>query len=82
LGSSKALRRQGCCSSRRGSSSEVRKIGKLQATDNPATATYAHDSVAGVVGVACEDGEGAVDLLGEDGASELMGQGDGAERES
>ena len=29
--------------------------------------------------MAGEDGEGAVDLLGEDGAGELMGQGDGAE---
>ena len=32
--------------------------------------------------MAGEDGEGAVDLLGEDGAGELMGQGDGAEGES
>jgi hypothetical protein len=31
--------------------------------------------------VAGEDGEGAVDLLGEDGAGELVGQGDGAEGE-
>src|SRR5271167_3441062 len=29
--------------------------------------------VAGVVGVAGEDGEGAVDLLGENGAGELVG---------
>ena len=38
-------------------------------------------SVGGVVGVAGEDGEGAVDLLGEDGAGEFMGQSDVAERE-
>jgi len=37
--------------------------------------------VAGVVGVAGEDGEGAVDLFGEDGAGEFVGQGDGAEGE-
>ena len=34
-----------------------------------------------MVGVAGEDGEGTVDLLGEDDASELVRQGDGAERE-
>ena len=32
--------------------------------------------VAGVVGVAGEDGEGAVDLFGEDGAGEFVGQGE------
>ena len=37
--------------------------------------------MAGVVWVAGEDGEGAVDLLGEDGAGELVRQGDAAERE-
>jgi hypothetical protein len=37
--------------------------------------------VAGVVGVAREDGSGAVDLLGEDDAGELVGEGDEAERE-
>jgi hypothetical protein len=37
--------------------------------------------MAGVVGVAGEDGEGAVKLLGEDGAGQFMRQGDGAERE-
>ena len=37
--------------------------------------------MAGVVGVAGEDGEGAVDLFGEDGAGELVGEGDGAEGE-
>jgi hypothetical protein len=39
------------------------------------------ESVAGVVGVAGEDGEGAVELLGEDDAGERVGQGDGAEGE-
>src|ERR1039458_9644904 len=38
-------------------------------------------SVAGMVRVAGEDGEGTVDLLGEDDASELMGQGNVTERE-
>jgi hypothetical protein len=37
--------------------------------------------MAGVVGVAGEDGEGTVDLLGEDDASEFMRQGNVAERE-
>jgi hypothetical protein len=37
--------------------------------------------VAGVVGVAGEDGEGAVELLGEDYAGEFVGQGDESERE-
>jgi hypothetical protein len=37
--------------------------------------------VAGVVGVAGEDGEGSVDLFGENGAGEFVGKGDGAERE-
>lgn len=37
--------------------------------------------MAGVVGVTGEDGEGAVDLFGEDGAGEFVGQGDEAERE-
>jgi len=35
--------------------------------------------VGGVVGVVGEDGEGTVDLLGEDGAGEGVGEGDGAE---
>ena len=38
-------------------------------------------SVAGVVGVTGEDGEGAVDLFGEDGAGHFMRQGDVAERQ-
>jgi hypothetical protein len=37
--------------------------------------------VTGVVGVAGEDGEGAVELLGEDDAGQLVGQGDESERE-
>jgi hypothetical protein len=37
--------------------------------------------VAGVVRVAGEDGEGAVDLFGENGACEFVGQGDSAEGE-
>ena len=37
--------------------------------------------VAGVVGVVGEDGEGAVDLLGEDDASQFVGQRDVAEGE-
>jgi hypothetical protein len=37
--------------------------------------------VAGVVRVACEDGEGAVELLGEDYAGEFMRESDWAERE-
>jgi hypothetical protein len=39
------------------------------------------DSVAGVVGVAGADGEGAVDLLGEDDGGEFVGEGDAAEGE-
>jgi hypothetical protein len=41
----------------------------------------ANGSVAGVVGMAGEDGEGAVDLLGQDDACELVGEGDAAEGE-
>jgi hypothetical protein len=37
--------------------------------------------MAGVVGVAGEDGEGSVELLGEDYAGEFVGQGDESERE-
>ena len=37
--------------------------------------------VAGVVGVVGEDGEGAVDLLGGDGAGEFVGEGHAAERD-
>ncbi len=37
--------------------------------------------MAGVVGVAGEDGEGPIELLGEDYAGELVGQGDESERE-
>ena len=37
--------------------------------------------MAGVVGVAGEDGECAVELLGEDGSGEFVGQGDRAEGE-
>jgi hypothetical protein len=40
------------------------------------------DLVAGVVGVIREDGEGAVDLFGENGAGELMGKRDLAEGEN
>jgi hypothetical protein len=37
--------------------------------------------MAGVVGVTREDGEGTVDLFGEDGAGELVGEGNKTERE-
>lgn len=37
--------------------------------------------MAGVIRVVGEDGQGTIDLFGQDGAGELMGQGDGAEGE-
>ncbi len=37
--------------------------------------------VAGVVGVVGEDGSGSVELLGEDYAGELVGEGENAEGE-
>lgn len=37
--------------------------------------------MAGVVRMACQDCTGAVELFGQNEAGEVMGQGDGAERE-